>query len=268
MVEMLWPGTTWLASPLFRTPQDYDALLALIESRRFVPHDDRFVQDDASYGEQGIGRPATEATPMHEIIYRLLGVEQFAVEWFDHRDHVLALYRALLEQRRRVLPILAQSPAPYAIVEANVSVDIVGLDRFRQFYLPAIEEACDALHAAGKLAGAHLDGDNRVLAPLIAQTSLDFIESFTPPPDCDLSIAEARQAWPGKALYCNFPSSVHLDGAAAVRAIARALMAEAAPGAGFILGVLEDVPRLDTILVLAQSVWDFGPAPGVEETTA
>jgi len=25
---------------------------------------------------------------MHEIIYRMLGVERFALEWFDHRDQV------------------------------------------------------------------------------------------------------------------------------------------------------------------------------------
>ena len=258
MVEAFRPGTTWLEHPLFRSPCDYDALLALIDSRRFVPSYDRFVKDDAAYGTHGIGRPGTEATPMHEIMYRLLGVENFATEWFDHRDHVLALYGALLEKRRAVLPILADSPASYAIVEANISAEIVGRDRFQRFYLPAIEEACDVLHAAGKLAGAHLDGNNRLLAAQVAGTSLDFIESFTPPPDCDFPIAQARQAWPGKALYCNFPSSVHLGGPDAVRIKAHELLAEAAPGAGFLLGVLEDVPRQDTLITLARSVWDYG----------
>ena len=111
------------------------------------------------------------------------------------------------------------------------------------------------------LAGAHLDGDNRALAPLVARTSLDFIESFTPPPDCDLAIGEARRLWPGKALYCNFPSSVHLMGAQAVQDTARTLIAEAAPGAGFMLGVLEDVPHTDTLVTLAETVRDSGQLP-------
>jgi hypothetical protein len=202
---------------------------------------------------------------MHEIIYSLLGVERFAIEWFDHRDYVLALYKALMDARRRIFELLIDSPAVYIIVEANISVDIVGKERFKRYYIPAIEQACDVLHARGKLAGAHLDGNNRLLAPLVAQTSLDFIESFTPPPDCDLGISEARQMWPGKALYCNFPSSVHLGGTEAVCARTKELIAEAAPGAGFLLGVLEDVPHTDTLLPLAKSVWEFGRLPGAHD---
>ena len=260
-VDSLRPHTVWHETFPFCDEGDYDALLALVESRRFIPRYDRYLRDDAAYGEHGIGRPATESTPMHEIIYGLLGVEAFAREWFDHRDHVVALYNALLDARRRRLPLLAQSPASYFVVEANIAVEIVGTQRFKEYYVSAIEEACQVLHAAGKLAGAHLDGDNRVLAPLVARTSLDFIESFTPPPDCDLSIREARLLWPGKALYCNFPSSVHLGGADAVRARARELLHEAAPGAGFLLGVLEDVPHNDTLLPLAQIVCGLGLTP-------
>jgi len=253
--------TEWVQTPPFRGPEDYDALLALIDGRRFVPCYDKFLKDDATYGSHGIARPATESTPMHEIIYRLLGVENFAMEWFDHRDHVLAVYNALLAARRNRLPILAESPAQHFVVGANISMEVVGTERFEQYYVPVMEEACEVLHARGKLVGAHLDANNRQLASLIAQTSLDYIESFTPPPDCDLSVAEARRVWPGKALYVNFPSSVHLAGVDAVRARARELMAEAAPGAGFTLGVLENVPHNDTLVPLAQCVRDLGVTP-------
>ena len=260
-VDIILPDTVWRAELPFRSPKDYDALIALAESRRFIPRYDRFLQDDAYYGPSGVGRPATEPTPMHEILYQLLGVEVFALEWFDHRDHVIALYHALLEARRRKLPLLAKSPAPYFVVEANVMFDIVGPERFRDFYVPPIEEACEALHAAGKLAGAHLDGNNQRFASLVARLSVDFIESFTPPPDCDMTIGEAREAWPGKSLCCNFPSSVHHGGPEAVRAYTRSLLAEAAPGAGFLLGVLENIPRTDTMVTLAQAIWEFGRTP-------
>ena len=211
-LDIIYPDTVWHEELPFRGPQDYDALIALVESQRFVPRFERFLEHDAHYGASGIARPKTEATPMLEILYRLLGVETFALEWFDRHDHVLALYDALLDARRRRLPLLAASPASYFVVEANIAFDIVGPQRFNQFYVPAIQEACEVLHAAGKLAGAHLDGNNSALAPLVARTSVDFIESFTPPPDCDLTIAQARAAWPGKALYCNFPASVHHGG--------------------------------------------------------
>ncbi|MBI2941827.1 MAG: hypothetical protein HYY04_15455 [Chloroflexi bacterium] len=260
-VEAFYPGTVWLEKCPFTGPEDYDALLALIDSRQFVPTYERFQRDDVAYGDHGIARPATLATPMHEIIYKLLGVRRFAEEWADRRDSVLALYRALLKARRRSLTLVVESPARHVVIEANVSFEIVGHERFRRYYLPPIEEACELLHAKGKLAGAHLDANNRQLAPLVARTSVDFIESFTPPPDCDLSVAEARQIWPGKALYVNFPSSVHLAGPGAVGELARELLAQAAPGDGFILGVLENVPRTDTLLPLAECIRDAGRIP-------
>lgn len=260
-VDAIYPTTIWHEELPFHGPEDYDALIALVESQTFVPRFDMFLEHDAYYGTSGIARPATEGTPMLEIIYRLLGVETFALEWFDHRDHLMALYDAMLDARRRKLPLLAASPAPYFIVEANVTFDIVGPQRFKEFYVPALEEACDVLHASGKLAGAHLDSNNRRWASLVAQTSVDFIESFTPPPDCDMTISQAREAWPDKALYCNFPSSVHHRGPEAVRATAKELLTEAAPGAGFLLGVLENVPRNDTMVTLTQAVWDYGKTP-------
>ena len=70
----------------------------------------------------------------------------------------------------------------------------------------------------------------------------DYIESFTPAPETDLSIAEARKVWPGKSLIVHFPSSVHLAGKEAIETVGRRYLREAAPGAGFIIGALEDLP--------------------------
>ena len=260
-VDVVLPFTEWHEEILFKGPADYDALIALVESRRFVPRHDTFAAQDERFGNSGIGRPATEATPMRELIYDILGVETFSLEWFDNRDHVLALYDALLRARRRVLPVLAASPAPFFIVEANVAFEIAGEERFRRYYIPPIVEACEVLHSAGKLTGAHLDANNRALAPLVAGLPLDFIEAFTPPPDCDMTVAEARRAWPGKALVCNFPSSAHHGGPETVRDLARRLLAEAAPGNGFALGVIENIPRNDTMVPLTQAIWDFGRTP-------
>ena len=95
-----------------------------------------------------------------------------------------------------------------------------------------------------------MDGHNRKLAPLIAETALDFIESFTPAPETDLSLGEARTLWPGKALQIHFPSSVHLAGKAAVESVAEEYLRQAAPGDGLIIGVSEDLPNrgIDTMI--------------------
>ncbi|MEI6150697.1 MAG: uroporphyrinogen decarboxylase family protein, partial [bacterium] len=128
---------------------------------------------------------------------------------------------------------------------------------YREFYLPHIERACRTLHAAGKYAGAHLDGNNHLIVNEVAGTALDFIESFTPPPDCDLPLADARRAWPGKTFMINFPSSLHLQGAESIREHARRLLEEGAgDGRRIVVGVIEDVPDrgIHTLVPLAEEV--------------
>ena len=60
----------------------------------------------------------------------------------------------------------------------------------------------------GKFLGCHLDANNRAILATVRESRLDFVEAFTPPPDCNVAVDEALEAWPGKRLWVNFPSSV------------------------------------------------------------
>ena len=139
----------------------------------------------------------------------------------------------------------------------NFSSDVQPPHFFAAWSRPFYVEAIRRLHAAGKYAGAHLDGNNRLIAAAVAGTALDFIESFTPPPDCDLPLADARRAWPGKTTMANLPPSLHLQGPAAVRLHARQMLAEGAGnGQRFVVCVMEDIPDrgLQTLIPLAEEV--------------
>jgi len=116
------------------------------------------------------------------------------------------------------------------------------------------------LHSAGIYAGAHLDGDNKKLAPLIAKTSLDFIESFTPPPDCALSVAEAMNVWRDKSLLVHFPSSLHLFGEKVMGVHVKEIIQQATPGNRFAIGTCEDVPDrgVNTLVPLYRSIKKYG----------
>ena len=263
-VQRKTPGTTWTEKPIFSGPEDYEPLEALIRSRIYTPCYEKFQRDDQAGGEQTIGRPGTIKSPLQDIIYSYMRVETFSIEWMERRERVLRLYDLIAEDRRKQIELLAACPdARYGVIEGNISPEIMGEERFKEYCIPAIEEACDILHAHGKLAGAHLDANNRLLAPLVAQTSLDIIESFTPSPECDLSVAEARQIWPKKAIFLHFPSSIHLRGPARVQEAARQILREAAPGDRFIFGTCEDVPErgANTLAPLAQVVHKEGRTP-------
>jgi uroporphyrinogen-III decarboxylase len=251
------PGTPWEEKHLFESEGDYDALEALLQARRYLPAFDDFRQADNRYAGQSLARPATVHSPLHEVIYELMGVENFCLEWADNRDRVLRLVDRMAADVDARLRLMAESPAHLCVIDGNTEASIVGLNRYREFYLPHIERACKTIHAAGKFAGAHLDGNNRLIAADVAGTALDFIESFIPPPDCDLPLADARRAWPEKTIMANLAPSLHVQGPAAVRAHARRLLADGAGnGRRFMVGVIEDVPYrgLETLAPLAEEI--------------
>lgn len=94
----------------------------------------------------------------------------------------------------------------------------------------------------GVLLGSHYDGDCGLLKNEIAESALDYIEAFTPSPDTDMTLAEAREAWPDKILWFNFPSSVHLKSEEEVEALTISLI-DSLPGTEkVILAITEDVP--------------------------
>jgi hypothetical protein len=235
--------TTWHEERLFKSEADYEPLECMIRDRQYLPDYEAFVEAQELLGEDAFVRASIGYSPLQEILYNLMGLEQFAIQWQENRDRLMKLYEALTEDRRKIYPIVAQSPAMAVNYGGNVSPEVMGLERFERYILPHYEEAADILHAHGKLIGVHFDANTRLFAAAIARSKLDYIEAFTPYPDCDMTVAEARQAWPRKVLWINFPSSVHLQPAAEIAAMAQAILKQAAPGQGFLIGITEDVPK-------------------------
>jgi hypothetical protein len=87
----------------------------------------------------------------------------------------------------------------------------------------------------------HFDGNTAPIADIIAKSAIDCVEAFDP--NNDMSVAEARAAWPGKILWINFPSGVHLKSDHEIEQTTRRILREAAPGDRFLVGVTENVPH-------------------------
>ena len=235
--------TIWWHEKLFKSPEDYKALDFFIRDARYLPNHEAFARAQAAFGEDAIFRAALGLEPLQDLISgSLMEMQDFCVQWMDARDEILKLYAANVEQRRAVYSLVADSPALIANYGGNVVADVIGPKGFEEYYLPHYHEAAEALHRRGKLLGCHLDANCRLLAPLVARAALDYIEAFTPAPDTDMTLAEARAAWPDKILWINFPSSRHLCPVAEVEEIAFRLAEEAGRSEGFLMGITEDIP--------------------------
>ena len=206
------PSTTWYHERMFKTPDDYKALLFYIKDEVYAPAYDDYAQAERNFGDDMICRTGFGLEPLQALISGIyMDTAHFCIEWMDRRDEILKLYDAIVEQQRRIYPLVAKSPALHANYGGNVVPEIIGLDTFEKYYLQHYHEAAEIMHQHGKLIGVHFDANCRLFAKAIAGTDLDYIEAFTPAPDTDMTLGEARAAWPNKTLWLNFSSSVHLQ---------------------------------------------------------
>jgi len=235
--------TGWTREKLFKTPADYRTIEFLLRNERYEPDYAGFVRAERDVGEDAIVRAGIGLEPLQCLISsQIMDMQEFCIQWMENRDEILRLYKVIVENRRRIYPIVADSPALHANYGGNVVPEIIGLENFEKYYLQHYNEAAEIFHRKGKLIGCHFDANCKLLAKSIASTALDYIEAFTPAPDTDMTLAEARAAWPGKALWLNFPSSVHLRADAEVERFTVELLNQAGPVDGLINGVTEDMP--------------------------
>jgi hypothetical protein len=235
--------TSWYHEKMFRSPEDYKVLLFLIRDEVYEPDYEAFAREEAAFGEDAIFRANFGLEPLQRLISgHLMGMETFCIEWMERRDEILKLYDAMVEQRRKLYPVVAGSPVLHANYGGNVVPEIIGPETFREYYVPHYNEAAEIMHRHGKLIGCHFDANCKLLSEAIAGTDLDYVEAFTPAPDTDMTLAEARAAWPGKVLWLNFPSSLHLKTCPEIEKATVEMLSELESTDGVIMGVTEDIP--------------------------
>lgn len=236
--------TSWRHELLFKSPDDYKAILFMIKDEVYEPCYDRVKRAQDDFGEDAIFRAGFGLEPLQALISgNIMKMETFCMEWMDNRDEILRLYDAIVENRRKVYPIVALGPLLHANYGGNVVPEITGVETFEKYYVPHYNEAAEIMHKHGKLIGCHFDANCRLLSKSIAGTALDYIEAFTPAPDTDMTLAEARRVWPDKVIWMNFPSSVHLRPDAEVAQTAHDLIAQAGKPDGLLMGITEDIPE-------------------------
>ena len=241
-------GSRHIVEYLIKRTQDYAVVEWLVRDEVYTPAYDRFRRAEQVLGQDGfVFSGWLGPTPLLKMLWELMGPETFAVGLVDHPKEFRGLYEALLEKQLEQVRIVAEGPGLVAHFAENLTAEMIGGRRFREYVLPVYAEFAAILKPRGKLMAAHLDGHLRSLADDLAISALDIIEAFCPYPDGDMTLDMARRLWPDKILWINFPSVMHLEPPERIRACVRQLLAAAAPGRGFLFGITEDIP---------DGVWD------------
>jgi hypothetical protein len=226
-----------------KSRDDYRVARFIVEDACYEPDYDSFFAVRARVADIGKVICETCYEPLLDVEITWLGQERFCYDLADNCDALFELEAALAENHQKMYDVVAASPADYVLYGGNVVPEMLGPDRVRDCVCPRWNAFADRLHDKGKKIGVHLDANNKLILDAVGASRLDFVEAFTPPPDCNVSVAEARAAWPQKRLWTNFPSSVHIQSEDAIREATLEIVRQAGDRKGFLMGVTEDIPR-------------------------
>jgi len=221
---------------------DYRAAQFMVRNTRYEPMYEEFLLERERVGDAGFVMAHSGYSPLEGIQIMWLGQERFCYEIMDNEEAVMSLYEALVESQRAMYRMIAASPADICLYGGNIVPTMLGPERIRRLVLPCFREFAGVMEERGKKLGSHMDGDNRLIMDVLADSGLHLVEAFTPPPDCPVTVAEARRAWPRKLLWVNFPASVLVGSEEHIRAVAAGILEEAGDRRGFLMGITEDVP--------------------------
>lgn len=235
-------GSSWTREHWVKRPEDYAVLEQVIRYTQLAPDPDPLRAAREQLGDRGVVLAWTSRAPLQRLWIEYTGIERLALDILDVPAAVEGVMEALFDQSRAILRLAAGSEAELVWIPDNITGEMTGPPWFAKYLTPYYKEVCEVLLPAGKTPCTHMDGMLRSIVECVAETDLPVIEAFTPPPDGNLSVREARERWPGKTLWLNFPSSVHLAPADKVARVAEQLVEEAGTGEGFLIGVTENIP--------------------------
>ena len=232
----------WCLRFPFNDEKDYPALKAYLRDIRYSENYEAVRQKENEGDGDFFMRGTLGYAPLNDLMLIYMGVQRFSFEWVDNRGKIMELLEILLEKKLDLCRIACGAPYLAVNIGGNVTAEVVSPRMFKEFYVPFYNDLADRLHGAEKLAGVHFDGITGPYAEDIRSSGIDYIEALTPPPTCDVSVAEAHRLWPDKILWINFPSSIHVAPEETLRRVTRRLLDEARPHKRFLMGITDDVP--------------------------
>ena len=237
-----WHHEDWI-----KEPRDYRVVRWIVENTELQPCFDRFTQYEAVVGDYGVtvitgSGNWLHRTPLMKINIDWAGTERFCGDVALSVPELFELYEALKKQFLAEQRLIAAGPGRYVKWSENLTISMIGPNRYREWLMPVYREGVPILEAGGKRVMVHYDGQLQVIADQIAAAPFHIIESLTEPPEGDMTYQQCRTLWPDKVFWANINAAVYEQPADALRRTVLG-MVERAGRRGLAFEISEMLPR-------------------------
>ena len=193
-------GNTWfLADHPVKTGEDFKILQYIYEHMTMEPDFERYFEDRSLCGDDALILPTigvASKTAFQSLVEHWVGTEQLAYSLADEPEVVEECLAVMQQRDEENVRISLQSGADGYIFWEDSSTTNISPAMFDAYTAPEINRWGDLIHREGGLLVHHACGLLRKLIPSMAKTNIDAIESITPPPMGNISLAEAAAMLP------------------------------------------------------------------------
>ncbi|MGI6417242.1 MAG: hypothetical protein ACOX1P_16395 [Thermoguttaceae bacterium] len=241
-----WYLGEWRQEYLIKCPQDYRIMRRALEGTRYSATSEPFWRAEQEIGDGGItvgqlGWAPIRRTPLLQVQIDFAGPERLAMDLADEVPELMELLELMTELTLGKVREAAKGPARYIKLWENLTLEMIGLRQYRERLAPIYRQILRILDDADKRLVVHYDGKLRAIAGEIAALDIDGIDSFTPPPEGDMPVAQARACWPDKFLWLHPPLGWYQENRATLARRIEEMVRDAGPRR-YCLMISEDVP--------------------------
>lgn len=235
-------GTSLRKKFFLEKEEDYEIFEKILKSEEIEIDKEMYKIITKNLGNDGVLVSWVPKSPFQSLLYELIGPENYAFHFYDYPDLFSNIYNILLKRYIKICELLSESEFEFFEIGDNITSEMIGLEKFKKFIIPVYEEVCKIFHSKNKKIGSHMDGNLKIFKEEIKNTKLDFIDAFTPFPDTDLTLKEAKQVWNDKVLLINYPSSLHLKNESEIKKWIEQYIEESYPCDKLIINITENIP--------------------------
>ncbi|MGI6706677.1 MAG: uroporphyrinogen decarboxylase family protein [Clostridia bacterium] len=241
--QYIGAGSEHISKYYISSLEDYKVMTYLVEHTVFRSNEKDIETRMKDLGDDGVVLGRVDRCPYQKILIELAGAERFLIDLYTNPEPVLELMEAMDRKMDEAFRMIVESKVEVIWQPDNVTSDMTPPKNFEKYCLPFYQKHGKEVRAADKPYLIHMDGRIKALKELIQQAELDGIESMSLPQiNGDMTLTEARVAFPDKVIIPNFPANLCDKPKEEIEGFLEELFLEASSTRPFMLQVSEDIP--------------------------
>lgn len=204
-------GSYFVTEFFVKELKDLDAYEAFVRDRKLTHRPEAMDKIDPWVGDWGYYDLVQWGSPIR-VLWNIAGLENGVVLLYEHEDRCREFFKAVEESEDRMAELTCLTKGKMVILGDNVDQSLFSPPLYRKFLLPYYQKRCAQFHAAGKIVSNHMDGQLRLLLPLVKESGIDIMDGITPDPVNDYTYEEAAAATAGRMrIFGGVPCTMFCD---------------------------------------------------------